>query len=101
MEICANTADTVVTAKTQRRKAWILEFQEPGFKMQTHHFLIMQPWTNCLTVLFQYRTNSTSLSYSEEQMRWHMQSGQKSDQKSMEVELKTWECASIEKRKET
>lgn len=48
----------------------------------------MQPWTNCLTALFQYTTNSTSLSYSEEQMRWYMQSGQKSDQKSMEVELK-------------
>ena len=29
------------------------------------------------------------------------QSGQKSDQKSMEVELKIWECASTEKPKET
>ena len=29
------------------------------------------------------------------------QSGQKSDQKSMEVELKIWECAITEKPKET
>lgn len=89
------------TNTKNKTRAWILEFQGPGFNPWIHHFLIMQPWTNCVTVLLQNRTNFTSLSYCKEQMRKYMQSGQGSDQESMDVESKIGECSSIEKPKDT